>query len=409
VSKLTICQRKEKEEEAILNEWRFISLPELSHVKKNLDRPPEWRGVERDQSPLYYFNLMLPPSIFAFLLVSTKEQTRPPFELKVEKLYRWIAQLIVMMVFPQRRIADLWRTTDYVFYYVGRENGIARDTWQWLINNLQFNEQSLAEQLQDIWQSYLIPGMFVTIDEGRINANQLKALEEGHITYNKGKPIKWGIEAYTLHDTETRYLYAFIPSKAMTPFQGAIELTDVLKRSRKEHHITADSRFINIDQVQAIKDCGYHITGCCKSNNKPSILWKKLEVDLGRWRSHFAKKDSIVAVTYARKKTNINLLTSWFSLKQSRNKTNYVWSAKTRTPILDHYDATKRAADQFNGMVSAYHFNHAHTEMKSAILVGWLEWGLLNAYICYQWNVADPLRHSEFLLSISEALLGVPK
>jgi len=311
---------------------------------------------------------------------------------------------MVMMSDPVRRETDLWKTKGNTRHYVGSERGLGRNQWRTLNHNLQYDLEVLLKLLQDSWQSTIIPGTMVTIDECRINAQQDSAMKSKKLSYNSGKPSKWAWEVISLHDTTTQFMYSIIPSKKHKPFQSAILLSEQLKSTNRKHHITWDSRFTSIDQVDKLRELGFYFTLHSRSNDKPTHLWKQLSHGLRDNNSAFAKrkKDNVISVVY-NKNSKLYILSNFFTVAEAREsgKTSY----KNRELILNQYDDTKQAADQFNLMVAKFHTNHTHQRFEMNILIGLLEWGIQNAYICYCNNTTVELSHNDFIRSLSSAIL----
>ena len=72
---------------------------------------------------------------------------------------------------------------------------------------------------------------------------------------------------------------------------------------------------------------------------------------------------------------------------------------------MQHYDKTKRAADQFNHLVSNFHNNHPQCTTKLTLLNGILEWAITNGYIMYKYHNTHPVSHHQYWEKISEHLL----
>jgi len=302
-------------------------------------------------------------------------------------------------------LSHIWRTGDYEFSYPGKKNGLGKNKvgpyGRLSMENAAYDDSFVINLLQTTWRSYFTPGTMTTIDECRINANQNKD-DNPQLSYNSTKPDKWAVEVITLHDTESKYLYGFIPTKTETPFDAAIELASLLKQTGQPHHITFDSRFVNLAQIEKLEEMGLYGTGCCRTKFNPTSLWKYLIYGLPKYNSSIARQGVIVGATYNRK-SQVNILTNWFKVREARKKGECL--VEDRNRILNTYDDNKRSCDQFNLMVSTYHFTHKHESIESAKLVGYIEWGIQNAFICYKDNVKNPLSHQHFLLSISKSLL----
>ncbi len=243
---------------------------------------------------------------------------------------------------------------------------------------------------------HLVPGTFLTVDEDRIKAHPK---DDKRLTFNHNKPDRWAVECHTLHDVETSYLYNFDRPKENTAFDSLHKLITCLSK-RNKHHITADKHFSNVPQVEKLDKNGFYFTINCKADAKPSELWKGgLGVGLGQWTSRWARKKNIVAATFQRKGV-LNLLSNFFNVTKVSQS-----GAEMRRIMLDHYDATKRGADQFNELVANFHDQHRHSTLELTILQGWIEWGITNGYILYHHNNKTPRTHRNYLMYISSYLL----
>jgi hypothetical protein len=111
-------------------------------------------------------------------------------------------------------------------------------------------------------------------------------------------------------------------------------------------------------------------------------------------------RENITAVCY-HQNAKLRLVTNVFNNEPTDKRVNY----SERSPVLDHYDETKRAADQFNQVWHNFHFDHSHNELTQSLVIGWLEWGLTNCYFVYHYFRKDTAKHRKFLWELSEALL----
>jgi len=274
---------------------------------------------------------------------------------------------------------------------------VSKPYW-WLCTNAhwQILPSTLAQKLIIIFQHHLIPGTFVSCDESRISSHDYFC---GLLSFNSDKPARWALEFLTLNDS-SRYLYDFTLPKEMSARNGLIYFAKRLSTLGKRFHITADKRFSNLEQAQKLHDLKIQCTLACNRRSKPQYLFSEgLARGLPHLHTRMAKSNKFVAACYHRAK-HICLISSWFSLENLP-----IASAKARAPLLKHYDDTKRYTDQFNQLVSKYHFHHRHNDIKNTILIGLFEFALTNAYIIYINNVQTPISHREFLLSVAKSLL----
>jgi hypothetical protein len=262
---------------------------------------------------------------------------------------------------------------------------------------LSYNSAELQKLLLAAWQTLLIPGEFMTLDETRIPTHSRNI--EG-LSFNRNKPSKWALESHALNDVETAFLYNFDLPGQYSAFEALDKLTDCIGNQRLRRHVTADSHFGNITQLNLLTKKKLYGTFNCRANTKPSLLWKAgLGKGLPKWRSRFAKQGNVVAATF-HSKAKLNILSSWFKVEEGEQSTG-----ADRGVLLQHYDRTKRATDLFNHVVASYHYKHPHKDRSMTQLIGWIEWSLANGFLLHKHNEAKPLLHRKYLEKISEYLL----
>lgn len=284
-----------------------------------------------------------------------------------------------------------------VIDYDGKEQKLGWKRWRFINSHLNWNIAKVHEMLCKAFQSHLNLGTFADVDEARIPCGNGQCPFR---SYNPQKPDKWAMESLTLSDS-SKYLRDFTnPTEeaAPTAFQWLLKCGELLKRRGIKHHITADKRFSNLEQAEKLKEMEVGFTICCKVTNPTFLFRDGLAQDLPKWRVHMATKGGLVAESYHQKR-KLNLLTSWFTVKEHHGS-----KREERLPILQHYDDTKRWTDQFDQLVSSYHFDHSHSDWKITLLLGWFEWARTNAFILYGLVYGDHMTHRYFLFQCAHAL-----
>lgn len=366
----------------------------MRHIK-----PFTINGIEKNSPPHKYFEATLPQSFFDHLVEQTNSVHKSPRQcgLTLQHLFKWLALTIVLMLEGLSSYKTLFRTEGITINFDNKSQSLGRDRWVWINSHLEFDDKIVHSILTETWQSRLTPGTYLTCDESRMQAHPR---DESLLSFNKDKPERWAFESHTLHDTATSYLLNFDLPKSQTAFQALVTLPSYLAHKDK-HHITADKHFSNLDQLWKLAEQGFCCTLNCKKNAQPGDLWKKgLEVGLPQHRSRWAEMDGVTAACFYNRGV-LHLLSNFLIVNDGGKS-----SAAERRIFLEHYDNTKRAADQFNNYVSKFHNHHSHAQQSHSFLNGLLEWGLTNGYILYKYNTSKPLSHRKYLYQISQYLLN---
>jgi len=282
--------------------------------------------------------------------------------------------------------------------YPGKVGKLGLKKWASIHSHLSFDASVVHGMLNTVFQKHLTLGTLCCVDEARIPCKHKTC---PHLSYNKGKPTKWALESLTLNDSSC-YLYAFTDPTAdnkPTPYEWLIQCGAMVAKLGRVHHITADSRFGSVAQAQALQEMKVHCTLCCKTTAPAYLFRDCLSQDLPQWRVHMAERGGVVAATY-HQKAKLNLVSTWFRLEEKKHATR-----GDRLTMLNHYDDTKRWTDQFDQLVTSYHFNHPHKDWRITLLLGWFAFAHTNAYILYGRVRGNAMDHYDFLTSCAEQCL----
>lgn len=367
--------------------------PRIRHPK-----PPTIVHIVPESTVDVYFEATLPQNFFEHIVHKTNLRYRnaPGGPITLQEIRKWLGTTVTLMILRLRSHRDLFSTTNIVIKYPLKENALSRNRWSWINSHLQYDEKILQSILINTWQFHFIPGTFVTVDEHRTPCHPR---DTSLLSFNNNKPDRWAQESHTLNDTKSSYLYNFDLPKQYPSHKSLHKLTRCL-RGKRRYHITADNHFSNLPQAQKLARRKFYFTLNCKRNAQPSLVWKGgLGRGLPKHRSRFARHGSIIAATF-HSNAKLNILSNFF-IAQELSKS----IGKDRGVLLQHYDATKRGADQFNLLVKNFHNHHSHSTPQLSLLNSWIQWGLTNGYILYKTNTQQPLTHRQYLSAISQYLL----
>jgi hypothetical protein len=378
--------------------WEAIKDPVLVLTIPHA-QPGRVDGLYRFLQPAALCDLFLPPNIFQYLLEATNRGKRQKgFRLlTTSDLYKWLGTLIVFMIHKLRTYRSLWATGNKAIHYPFKQRSLPRNRWMWITANLRFDPGTLRDLLTTAWKACTRPGTYLTVDESRIPSHHLSS---GKITYNKSKPEIWAAESVTIHDKTTSILLDFTLPKELPKPAALLMLVNRLPPTNRPRHITADSGFGSYGLCCAMVYKGLYGTFNCQSNTTPTELWQALTTGLPQWRSRWATKETLVAAGYYRN-ARLHIITNAYSVTEGSARVK----AQDRNILLEHYDETKRSADQFNHVWSNFHCRHPHKKFLPSLAIGWIEWGLTNAYLAYKAFHPNELSHEKFLWELSAAFL----
>lgn len=83
-----------------------------------------------------------------------------------------------------------------------------------------------------------------------------------------------------------------------------------------------------------------------------------------QFRSCWAKNGNIIAAAF-QSKGKLHILSNFFKVHEGLES-----KRKERGVLLQHYDNTKRGADQFNELVANFHNPHRHSTVALSLLNG---------------------------------------
>ncbi|EGG15940.1 hypothetical protein DFA_09611 [Cavenderia fasciculata] len=239
-------------------------------------------------------------------------------KLNVFEVYNYFALVFTSITLGIDNNTELFTTGTWSYNYPFKGESLPKSRWELIHPNIYIPIDIFVNMLQANFKRHIDPGTFLTVDESRIKA---KPRDKDLLSFNKDKPEKWAIEYNTLSDTKTRYLLAMIPSKEYngeTSFQKLVE--SVKLDTKKDYHITADSKFSTLNQISYLERNGMYGTLCIKADRLPSEVWKVgIIVGLPQWKSRFAFKGATIAAGYHRNKV-MRLATNSFKMKSSKTR-----------------------------------------------------------------------------------------
>ncbi len=134
-----------------------------------------WADFPHSNDPSDFFELMWNQDILMYLrnrlnLQIVQQQHN---KVTVEELSKFFGQLLTISITNVRNIKDLWKTGEHLMMYPGKECGLMRDRWWWILSHLNFEEKTVQMKVHKLFSSHIIPGTFVTVDESRIPSRDI--------------------------------------------------------------------------------------------------------------------------------------------------------------------------------------------------------------------------------------------
>lgn len=282
--------------------------------------------------------------------------------------------------------------------FKGKELLLPRDMFFEISANINFDLKAIYNILISNFQSCMIPGYFVVVDEIRVPCRHFDCEVK---KYNREKPDVWAIESKSLHDNNKYLLHFIYPldEDVPTPKLSVSIFAEYLQTTGRHHHLTMDSNFYSAADFHNIINWGFEATISCKSNSPSWIFEDALMKNLPWGYTRIASNEDCVAVT-TRNKGYLNLISNLYTAED--NQDEYV--SEDRRTLMNIYDKTKGSADAFGHLYKSYYPNEEFKKYTMTLLVGWLSFAMTNSFILYS-LAHDDISHREFVREIAESLL----
>lgn len=262
--------------------------------------------------------------------------------------------------------------------------------------------------VEEKWNSVYSCGASVTLDETMIPTQA----RSRYLQYAPKKPCKWGIKAFSVTDSKTRYMCKFWVYEGKGSFNSASEMA--VKRTLdfldgKRHILYMDSYFSSINVFEYALNKEINCIGMVNKNRKflPKDVRKR--TDINKHDIKYYQKKNMNLVQYKDKRI-MNILSTIPNDEvmgvDYYNKKNKKKEQKKIPIILVNYSQKMRGVDVNNQLTSYYLFDNRVYKWWKSVFLYILQLCVTNAYILYTTFSNPELSHKSFLLSIIEDLMN---
>jgi hypothetical protein len=349
------------------------------------------------KAPMDFLNALWTDTIVSHICASTQKFYVRGKQVKLtpDQLRKFIGLELMRGVIGIRNLEYMWRTEEIIIQYPGKENSLSKALWYKVSATLSFDPNWLHEKLTTNFQTFLVPGYNILIDEIRIPVGHEDCPVKNH---NRDKPDIWAIESKSMH-ADNGYLIDFINpflEEVPTPGESVFQFAEVLKKSTRRHHIVCDSNFLSALDILKLHDMGFEATCSCKSN-RPSFIWKDgLAKKLPRGYTRIASSQRMCCVA-TRNQGIPKLATTLCTAVEEKN----YFTSKERRAVLNIYDDIKGKADYFGHLYKAQYPMGHHKCWSTTVMLGWFYFTLTNSFILYK-MYNGTLTHSQYVYQIAK-------
>jgi hypothetical protein len=270
---------------------------------------------------------------------------------------------------------------------------LPKNNWFAISNGLRFKPEQVHSELIRQYKYHVIPGYNVCIDEIRIPCTHESCPFKQH---NMNKPDPWAIESKSLH-ADNGYLLDFICptlSNRPTPKEAFFQFADWLRTTERQHHLVADSNFLDAESLLKLWDYNLEGTISCKKN-RPSYFWNdSLAKNLPPGYTRIASSKRLCLAATNNNGTAKIATTRCYAVPKNSHS-----NVGERRSILSEYHKYKGAADYFGHLYKTTWPQGCHENWLVTMLVGWFHFTLTNAYLLYSMRY-DTLSHKAFVWEI---------
>jgi len=377
-----------KPSESILKEgWKIINNhKESSFIQQNVIKCKTLLESVEEMNPFQIFCHIFSDEIFDKIAIETNKNFRQIAE-KIEDLSkysdinRWsnvnsdmcksFTGIILIMCLNYRdSIDDHWSNNNFlkspISELISRHNFYLIWRFFHLADNEEAEEpidkvKNFISEIEEKWNKIFEPGTNIALDETMMSFQG----RTKYLQYAPRKPIKWGIKAFTMADSQIKYMLRFRIYKGKSEEKEYSISEEILKSitpyiENKNHILYLDSFFSSPKIFKNLKDHGINCIGMVNIKNKelPNEVHNSLsdqEIKI------FTKNDEIYLIQYKDKKV-LNLLSS---IGDTRTITQDYYDKrakqkkeKMKPKLIVDYIMNMRAVDVNNQLSLAYTFDN---------------------------------------------------
>lgn len=292
------------------------------------------------------------------------------------------------------------------------DNQMMRTRTQRVSNYLDFLNKKFME--------HYIPGENLSIDESTVAFKG----KISFLAYNPKKPTKWGLRVYVLADSESSYIYSFVPyyGKITTdnlirpdlPFTSRIvlELYKNLQNSipeAKGYHIFTDRFYTSPTLAEELLKVGCFLTGTIMTNRKglPATI-KKPKLVVGQKIAY--RRNKCLVLGWRDKRVVTMLSTKHSSASQSTRRRRRGTDEIDKPTIILDYNRNMGGVDVADQYATSYCFLRKSLKWWRKLFFWGLETSIVNSYIIYNNYAAKEnikkITHKKFREELLMALIG---
>ena len=284
--------------------------------------------------------------------------------------------------------------------------------------------KNLVDHINSKCLEYFVPNEHISVDESTIGF-------KGRVMwkcYNPNKPTKWGLRVYTMCDSASAYITAFVPyyGKSTTaslvrpdlPFTSRIvlQLCDMLSSSVNEtgYHIYTDRFYTSPTLCEELRKKSFHLTGTVLPRRKgmPQDFRKKKQKPKLHEVIAFRQNDDTMALQWKDKRVITMLSTMYNTQCEDVVRTMGPNTATTisKPVVISQYTKFMGGVDRADHYCGSYAFLRKTSKWWRKMFFWLLEVAIVNSYILFNLNRKQQglkeVRHKKFRKSLILQLVG---
>ncbi|XP_053977063.1 piggyBac transposable element-derived protein 4-like [Hylaeus volcanicus] len=433
--------------------WHEVTSEDINPPKLNFSPGPKNVGPQTPEScvePIDFFKLFFTDELLSNIIEQTNRYANEKIKEKnlskrsiwnnwvdvtVEEMSAFIGVILNMGIIITRNLKDYWSQQHNsripFFYEIFRRARFQQIFWMLHLHVNVSNDKSITTRIQKIgnyldyidnkFKEYFVPGKELYVDESIVKFKGRSSF----VTYNPKKLTKWGIRIYILVDSNTGYIYSFLPyygsytveslMRSELPVTSRIVLhlyQQVLNFNPEAqgYHIFTDRSYTNLILAQELLKLKCYITGTMQPKRKyvPEIIKEPEFKD----NNVFACRSGNLLLLAWKDKEVITMLSTLHSSEmESVNSRVHggVIVRKQKPRMIIEYDKHMGCADKIDHSNSYTFLRKSHKWWRKLFFWG-LELCARNSYILYKESLRTegktPMAHLIFLRKLVDQLVG---
>ncbi|XP_046828679.1 piggyBac transposable element-derived protein 4-like isoform X2 [Vespa crabro] len=366
--------------------------------------------------PLDYFQLYFTNELIENIVVKTNNYARSKIakrvlsersiwntwkDLTVSEMKAFLGLILNMGIVRLSNIQDYWSKEEEFqvpfFSKIIDKGRFMQIFWMLHLNEVHEPNAILETRLQKVskyleyldlkFREHFIPNKCISIVESVVKYKG----RLGSTVYNPQKPTKWGIRLYVLTDSESGYLYSFLPyygsiTTENLPYpelpvtnRAVLYLYKNLQNSISEasgYHIYTGRFYSSVLLAKELLSQSCHFTGIIMTNGKyaPNCL-KEGKLKKG---DIVACRNENVLLFQLRDKKIVSMISTWHTVEiETKNKIPH---------IIQDYNKNMNGVNLANDCASVYCFMKKTLKWWRRLFFWGLEMSVINSYILYNYR-----------------------